>query len=97
MPPRWRRATRRRRQGEKGGTGSSVAGGAAPRRRARLAGAFDEALAEAALSPQSLLDPAHPPVVALVIVTEQVQKATDQSIAEIDHMLAAKEKEILTV
>ncbi|HEX2511847.1 MAG TPA: ribosome recycling factor, partial [Xanthobacteraceae bacterium] len=25
------------------------------------------------------------------------QKATDQSIAEIDHMLAAKEKEILTV
>ena len=28
---------------------------------------------------------------------EQVQKATDQSIAEIDHMLAAKEKEILTV
>jgi ribosome recycling factor len=27
----------------------------------------------------------------------QVQKATDQSIAEIDHMLAAKEKEILTV
>src|SRR5688500_19515873 len=28
---------------------------------------------------------------------EQVQKTTDQSIAEIDHMLAAKEKEILTV
>jgi ribosome recycling factor len=28
---------------------------------------------------------------------EQVQKATDQSISEIDHMLAAKEKEILTV
>ena len=28
---------------------------------------------------------------------EQVQKATDQSIAEIDHMLAVKEKEILTV
>jgi ribosome recycling factor len=29
--------------------------------------------------------------------TEQVQKTTDQSISEIDHMLAAKEKEILTV
>jgi len=28
---------------------------------------------------------------------DQVQKTTDQSIAEIDHMLAAKEKEILTV
>jgi len=28
---------------------------------------------------------------------EQVQKTTDQSISEIDHMLAAKEKEILTV
>lgn len=28
---------------------------------------------------------------------EQVQKTTDQSIHEIDHMLAAKEKEILTV
>lgn len=28
---------------------------------------------------------------------EQVQKTTDQSIGEIDHMLAAKEKEILTV
>src|SRR5918999_6271495 len=28
---------------------------------------------------------------------EQVQKTTDQAIAEIDHMLAAKEKEILTV
>ncbi len=28
---------------------------------------------------------------------EQVQKATDQAIAELDHMLAAKEKEILTV
>ena len=28
---------------------------------------------------------------------EQVQKATDQAIAEVDHMLAAKEKEILTV
>jgi ribosome recycling factor len=26
-----------------------------------------------------------------------VQKATDQAIAEIDHMLAAKEKEVLTV
>jgi ribosome recycling factor len=30
-------------------------------------------------------------------MTEQVQKATDQSIGEIDQMLAAKEKEILTV
>ncbi len=29
--------------------------------------------------------------------SEQVQKTTDQSISEIDHMLAAKEKEILTV
>jgi ribosome recycling factor len=29
--------------------------------------------------------------------TEQVQKTTDQSISEIDHMLTAKEKEILTV
>ena len=29
--------------------------------------------------------------------SEQVQKATDESIAEIDKMLAAKEKEILTV
>jgi ribosome recycling factor len=28
---------------------------------------------------------------------EQVQKTTDQSISEIDHMLGAKEKEILTV
>jgi ribosome recycling factor len=28
---------------------------------------------------------------------EQVQKTTDQSISDIDHMLAAKEKEILTV
>src|SRR5678815_389029 len=28
---------------------------------------------------------------------DQVQKTTDQSIGEIDHMLAAKEKEILTV
>ncbi len=28
---------------------------------------------------------------------DQVQKTTDQSIAEIDHMLAVKEKEILTV
>ncbi len=28
---------------------------------------------------------------------EQVQKATDQSISEIDHMLAAKEKEVLTI
>jgi ribosome recycling factor len=28
---------------------------------------------------------------------DQVQKTTDQAIAEIDHMLAAKEKEILTV
>ena len=28
---------------------------------------------------------------------EQVQKTTDQSISEIDHMLAAKEKEILTI
>ncbi|MET0470280.1 MAG: ribosome-recycling factor, partial [Xanthobacteraceae bacterium] len=28
---------------------------------------------------------------------EQVQKTTNQSIAEIDHMLAVKEKEILTV
>lgn len=28
---------------------------------------------------------------------EQVQKTTDQSISEVDHMLAAKEKEILTV
>ena len=28
---------------------------------------------------------------------EQVQKATDQSISEIDHTLAAKEKEIMTV
>jgi ribosome recycling factor len=28
---------------------------------------------------------------------DQVQKTTDQSISEIDHMLAAKEKEILTV
>ena len=28
---------------------------------------------------------------------EQVQKTTDQSISEIDHMLSAKEKEILTV
>ena len=28
---------------------------------------------------------------------EQVQKATDQMISEIDHLLAAKEKEILTV
>jgi len=27
---------------------------------------------------------------------EQVQKATDQAISEVDHMLAAKEKEILT-
>ena len=27
----------------------------------------------------------------------EVQKATDQAIAEIDHALAAKEKEILTV
>jgi ribosome recycling factor len=26
-----------------------------------------------------------------------IQKATDQSIAEVDHLLAAKEKEILTV
>ncbi len=29
--------------------------------------------------------------------TNDVQKATDQAIADIDHMLAAKEKEILTV
>ena len=29
--------------------------------------------------------------------SEQVQKATDQSISEIDHMLAAKEKEVLTI
>ncbi len=29
--------------------------------------------------------------------TNEVQKATDQAIADIDHMLAAKEKEILTV
>jgi ribosome recycling factor len=29
--------------------------------------------------------------------SEQVQKATDESIAEVDKMLAAKEKEILTV
>ncbi|MEX0753259.1 MAG: ribosome recycling factor [Xanthobacteraceae bacterium] len=29
--------------------------------------------------------------------TEQVQKATDQTITEVDHLLAAKEKEILTV
>ncbi len=29
--------------------------------------------------------------------SEQVQKVTDQTIAEVDHMLAAKEKEILTV
>jgi ribosome recycling factor len=28
---------------------------------------------------------------------EQVQKTTDQSISEVDHLLAAKEKEILTV
>ena len=28
---------------------------------------------------------------------EQVQKATDQMISEVDHLLAAKEKEILTV
>ena len=28
---------------------------------------------------------------------EQVQKTTDQSISEIDHMLSAKEKEILTI
>jgi ribosome recycling factor len=28
---------------------------------------------------------------------EQVQKATDQAISDVDHMLAAKEKEILTV
>ena len=28
---------------------------------------------------------------------EQVQKATDESIAEIDRMLATKEREILTV
>ena len=27
----------------------------------------------------------------------EVQKATDQAIADIDHMLAAKEKEIMTV
>jgi ribosome recycling factor len=30
-------------------------------------------------------------------MNEQVQKATDQTIADIDHMLAAKEKEVLTV
>jgi ribosome recycling factor len=30
-------------------------------------------------------------------LSEQVQKATDQSISEVDQMLAAKEKEILTV
>ncbi|MGE0750916.1 MAG: ribosome recycling factor [Variibacter sp.] len=30
-------------------------------------------------------------------MNEQVQKATDQIIADIDHMLAAKEKEVLTV
>ena len=29
--------------------------------------------------------------------TAEVQKATDAGIAEVDHMLAAKEKEILTV
>ena len=29
--------------------------------------------------------------------SDQVQKTTDQSISEVDHMLAAKEKEILTV
>jgi ribosome recycling factor len=29
--------------------------------------------------------------------SEQVQKATDEMIAEVDKMLAAKEKEILTV
>ena len=28
---------------------------------------------------------------------DEVQKATDQAIADIDHMLAAKEKEIMTV
>jgi len=28
---------------------------------------------------------------------EQVQKATDEAIAEVDRMLATKEKEILTV
>ena len=28
---------------------------------------------------------------------EQIQKATDQAIADIDHALAVKEKEILTV
>jgi ribosome recycling factor len=27
----------------------------------------------------------------------EVQKATDQAIAEIDHVLAAKEKEVMTV
>jgi ribosome recycling factor len=30
-------------------------------------------------------------------MSQDVQKATDQTIAELDHMLAAKEKEILTV
>jgi ribosome recycling factor len=30
-------------------------------------------------------------------MSEQVQKATDQTIAEIDQMLAHKEKEVLTV
>ena len=29
--------------------------------------------------------------------TTEVQKATDAGIAEVDHMLSAKEKEILTV
>ena len=30
-------------------------------------------------------------------MADEVQKATDQGIAEVDHILAAKEKEIMTV
>src|SRR5688500_6870407 len=85
MPPRWCRDTRRRRPGEREGTGSSVSA-AAPRRRALLAGAFDQALAQAALPPQSPLDPAHPPVVALVIVTDQVEKAMERQHPDLDRL-----------
>src|SRR5712671_6947435 len=65
MPPRSRRDTRRRTRAGRRSAGSSWCS---------WRGALDQPLSQAALSPQPALDALHAPVVALVIVAQEVQQ-----------------------
>jgi len=61
-----------------------------PRGHARARRAIEQAFRQSTLSPQPALDPRHHPLIALVIVSEQVQQAMQRQHAKLGRLVVAR-------